>query len=130
MMEKIMGFFGLEGDSIIEDSSETAVINRKEKNQNNKIINLHSQKNIKVILFEPNSYEESQTLADHLCSYRSVIVSLKHLEPNQARRIVDFLSGCVYALKGNIKKIGDSVFLCTPSNVDILGDISEIIDIE
>ncbi len=130
MMGKIMEFFGLEGEAITEDSSEYNVSNKKEKTFNNKIINVHSQKNIKIILYEPNSYEESQTLADHLCSHRSIIVNLRNLDTSQARRIVDFLSGCVYALKGNIKKIGDGIFLCTPDNVDILGDIPEIIEID
>ncbi len=130
MMGKIMEFFGLEEDNLIEETDEEIISNKRRKNQNNKIVSVHSQKNVKVILHEPHSYEEAQALADHLCSRRPVIVSLQYLDSNQARRVVDFLSGCVYALKGNIKKIGDSIFLCTPDNVDILGDITEIIEID
>lgn len=130
MMGRIMEFFGLEEDTILEESDEEIVDNKRKKTQNNKIVSVHSQKNIKVILHKPHSYEEAQDLADHLCLRRPVIVSLQHLDSNQARRVVDFLSGCVYALKGNIKRIGDSIFLCTPENVDILGDISDIIEID
>ena len=130
MMGKIMSFFGLEDDSTVDDSKEFSNSNKREKSHNGKIINVHSQKNVKFILNQPDSYEDSQTLADHLSLRRSVIVSLRHLEPKEARRIVDFLSGCVYAIKGNIKKIDEGIFLFTPDNVDILGDIPEFSDLD
>lgn len=129
MMGRIMEFLGLEEENI-EGSTEEIQSNRRGKGQSSNIISVHSQKNVKVILHAPYSYEEAQTLADHLCSHRPVILNLQHLDANQARRVVDFLSGCVYALKGDIKKIGQSIFLCTPDNVDILGDITEIIDMD
>lgn len=128
MMGKIMEFLGLEDN--IEGATEEGSYSRRGKGQNGNIINVHSQKNVKVILHEPCSYEETQTLADHLCSHRPVILNLQRLDSDQARRVIDFLSGCVYALKGDIKKIGPSIFLCTPDNVDILGDITEIIEMD
>lgn len=80
-----------------------------------------------MVLAEPRSYEEAQEIADHLRSHRPIIVNLQRLSPDQARRVVDFLSGCVYALNGDIKKIGTSIFLCTPENIDIEGAITEIL---
>ena len=135
MMGKIMGFLGLQDEEIIEEgfgSEEDLSPYRRGKNNNNNknIVSLHTQKNVKVVLHEPRSYEETQEIADHLRSRRPVIVNLHQLNPDPARRVVDFLSGCVYALNGDIKKIGPSIFLCTPENVDIHGAITEIIQNE
>lgn len=132
MMEKIMGFLGLQDEEIEEEDDlldeEAAQPSRKNKSTNNNIISLHSQKSTKLILNEPRSYEEAQEIADHLRSRRPIIVNLQRLGPDSARRVVDFLSGCVYALNGNIKKIGPSIFLCTPENIDIQGAITDIIE--
>jgi len=49
---------------------------------------------------------------------------------DQAKRIVDFLSGTVYAIGGDIQRIGQNIFLCTPDNVDVSGSISEIMQQE
>jgi cell division inhibitor SepF len=54
-------------------------------------------------------------------------VNLQSIQKDQAKRIVDFLSGTVYAIGGDIQKIGVSIFLCTPDNVDVSGSISELI---
>lgn len=129
MMGKIMGFLGLQDEEVIEEleESEELVPSRKNKSQNNNIVSLHSQKNIKVVIIEPRLYDESQEIADHLRSRRPVIVNLQRLNSDQARRVIDFLSGCVYALNGEIKKVGPSIFFCTPENIDIQGAITEFL---
>ena len=78
-----------------------------------------------VILLEPRAYSESQQIADYLKKKSSVIVNLKRVTPDQAKRIVDFLSGTVYALEGDLQKIGAGIFLCTPKNVDVEGAITD-----
>ena len=80
----------------------------------------------KVVLFEPRSYSEAQDIADHLKGRRAIIVNLQRIDHDQAKRIVDFLSGTVYALGGDIQRVGQNIFLCTPDNVDVSGSISEI----
>ncbi len=128
---KILGFFGLQEEEILEEEEEMLeedqFPSRKHKghHQANNLV-LHSQKNIKVVLQEPRSYEETQEIADHLRLHRPVIVNLQRINTEQARRVVDFLSGCVYALNGQIIKIGPSIFFCTPENIDIQGAITEI----
>ncbi len=77
------------------------------------------------MLNEPRTYEETQEIADHLRYRRPVVVNLHRVRPDQATRIVDFLSGTVYALSGSISKIGPNIFLCTPDTVEIHGSISE-----
>ena len=135
VMNKFMNFLGLqeeeevvERERIVEsvEEPETNSYEPRSKAKGN-IVSIHSQKNTRVILSEPRSYDETQEIADHLRSRRAVIVNLQRVRPDQALRIVDFLSGTVYALSGSISKIGSNIFLCTPDSVDISGHISEFL---
>ena len=82
----------------------------------------------KMILLEPRAYSESQQIADHLKSRNSVVVNLKRVTSAQAKRIIDFLSGCIYAIGGSMQKIGIGIYLCTPKNVNVQGKISDEAD--
>lgn len=79
----------------------------------------------KMILLEPRAYSESQQIADHLKKRNTVVVNMKRVTPDQAKRIVDFLSGTVYAIGGDLQKIGGGIFLCTPKNINVEGSITE-----
>jgi cell division inhibitor SepF len=136
MMNKFMNFIGIqEEDEIVErdravelDENETNPAEQRKSKGN--VVSIHSQKNVRVVLNEPKSYEETQEIADHLRSRRPVVVNLHLVRPDQATRIVDFLSGTVYALNGSISKIGPNIFLCTPETVEIHGSISEMLNHE
>ncbi|HOO67973.1 MAG TPA: cell division protein SepF [Bacilli bacterium] len=78
----------------------------------------------KLILLEPRAYSESQQIADHLKNRHTVVVNLKRVTTDQAKRIVDFLSGTIYAIGGDLQKIGGGIFLCTPKNMRVQGKIS------
>ncbi len=82
----------------------------------------------KMILLEPISFSEAQAIADHLKTRNSVVVNLKRVTSAQAKRIIDFLSGCIYAIGGNMQKIGVGIYLCTPKNVNVQGKITDEID--
>ena len=79
----------------------------------------------KMILLEPRAYSESQQIADHLKNRNSVVVNLKRVTSDQAKRIIDFLSGVIYAIGGSMQKIGVGIYLCTPKNVNIQGKITD-----
>ena len=79
----------------------------------------------KLILLEPRAYSESQQIADHLKNRHTVVVNLKRVTTDQAKRIVDFLSGTLYAINGDLQKLGGGIFLCTPNNINIQGKITE-----
>ena len=79
----------------------------------------------KMILLEPRAYSESQQIADHLKNRNSVVVNLKRVTAPQAKRIIDFLSGCIYAIGGSMQKIGVGIYLCTPKNVNVQGKITD-----
>lgn len=99
--------------------------NQGQKNQN--VVNLTSmqQPSSKVVLCEPRTYNEAQEIADNIVNRRAVVINLQRVDNNQAKRIVDFLSGTVYAVNGDIQKLGAETFLCTPDNVNVTGTISE-----
>ena len=79
----------------------------------------------KMILLEPRAYSESQQIADHLKNRNSVVVNLKRVTSDQAKRIIDFLSGCIYAIGGTMQKIGVGFYLCTQKNVNVQGKITD-----
>lgn len=79
----------------------------------------------KMILLEPRAYSEAQQIADHLKMRNTVVVNLKRVTSDQAKRIVDFLAGTIYAINGELQKIGGGIFLCTPNNINVQGKITE-----
>lgn len=134
VMNRFMNFMGLqEEEEVIEreplaEEEEFATTNAEpRKNSRSNVVSIHSQKNVKVVLYEPRSYDEAQEIADHLRSHRTVVMNLQRVRNDQALRIIDFVSGTVYALSGSISKIGGNIFLCTPDTVEIQGNISEIL---
>lgn len=118
-----------------EKTTEIPVKTAQKQNQQQtgpqNVVSLQSvQKSSKVVLFEPRAYSEAQEIADHLKSRRAVVVNLQRIAHDQAKRIVDFLSGTVYAIGGDIQRIGSNIFLCTPDNVDVSGSITGILQDE
>lgn len=81
----------------------------------------------KVILIEPRVYAEAQTIAEHLKNKRATIVNLQRIDRDEGTRIIDFLSGTVYALGGDIQRVGKDIFLCAPDNVEVSGEISHLL---
>lgn len=79
----------------------------------------------KMILLEPRAYSESQQIADHLKNRNSVVVNLKRVTTDQAKRIIDFLSGVIYAIGGSMQKIGVGIYLVAPKNVNVQGKITD-----
>ncbi|AIW40762.1 MULTISPECIES: cell division protein SepF [Paenibacillus] len=137
VMNKFMNFLGLqEEEEVIErevmntpedQEIETPSFDKRKNQKSTNVVSIHSQKNVKVVLYEPRSYDEAQEIADHIRSHRTVVVNLQRIRKDQALRIIDFLSGTVYALGGGISKVGNNIFLCTPDTVEIQGSITEIL---
>ncbi|CAH0147650.1 cell division protein SepF [Priestia megaterium] len=141
MKNRFRSFFALDDDTEYveehyeqEESVEEPVQQSRpvakasqQPNQQQNVISLQSvQKSSKMMLCEPRVYAEAQEITDHLKNRKVVVVNLQRIQRDQAVRIVDFLSGTVYALGGDIQKIGTDIFLCTPDNVDVSGSISDM----
>ena len=108
-----------------EYDDDTEEEETKETKSKSKVVSTPGNISGKMILLEPRAYSESQQIADHLKKKNTVVVNMKRVTPDQAKRIVDFLSGTVYALEGDLQKIGAGIFLCTPKNVDVEGAITD-----
>lgn len=78
----------------------------------------------KMVLLEPRAYSEAQAIADYLKKRSAVVVNLKRVTPDQAKRIVDFLTGTVYSIGGDLQKLGGGIFLVTPNNINVEGKIT------
>ena len=120
-LEKFKNLFGKEECGVEEVCWEEEFYNasREEYHHENGIAGS------KMMLLEPRAYSESQQIADYLKGRNSVVVNLKRVTPDQAKRIVDFLSGTLYAIGGDLQKLGGGIFLCTPNNVNVEGKISD-----
>ena len=92
---------------------------------NGHVLNTSSNKQ-EVVLFRPGSFNDTSKAADDLRNRRAVIVNMENVDKAMARRVVDFLSGCVYALDGDVKKIAQSAYLFCPHNMEIMGDLETL----
>ena len=79
-----------------------------------------------VVLFRPVSFNDTSKAADDLRNKKAVIVNMENVDKAMARRVVDFLSGCAYALDGKVKKIAQSTYLFCPHNMDVVGDLENL----
>ena len=121
-LEKLKNsFFGNKDDNDNEDDNDLYTGSKSSKDA---LKEMGADGN-KMSLFEPRAYSESQQIADYLKASNAVIVNLKRVTPDQAKRIVDFLSGTLYAIEGGLQKLGGGIFLCTPSTVPVEGKISD-----
>ena len=84
--------------------------------------NLPISGGMKMIVYHPVSYEDTQAIIDNLKSRTPVIGNREELEVDTAQRILDFLSGAVYALNGTMCKISRGIFVVAPNNYDVVGN--------
>lgn len=130
LFDKVCGKIGLVDP---EDKEELEELEEEEKKEQrtmeskDKVVELRgaSAQNVvaaykvKVIVIEPRTFDDAQQVANNLREKRPVVINFEKTDPEDAKRIVDFISGTTYALNGEIKKIGTKVFLCAPSNVNV-----------
>lgn len=87
-----------------------------------KVVPMNNRAMMEVNIIKPNTFEDSQNICNTLLSGRPVVVNLEGFDPDDAQRIMDFISGCIYAIKGQYHQISKYIFIFTPENVDISGD--------
>ena len=79
-----------------------------------------------MVLFHPGNFNDTSKAADDLRNKKAVIVNMENVDKAMARRVVDFLSGCAYALDGKVKKVAQSTYLFCPHNMDVVGDLENL----
>jgi len=92
-------------------------------NRNNKVLNLHANVQMEVVVSSPETFEEAREISQHIKDKKPVIINLEFVEHGIAQRITDFLCGCCCAMDGNIQRIADKIFMIAPDNVDFAGDV-------
>lgn len=128
-------FDGLEEDTQEEAPEEEApaapeapkanIFEKAKSNRTTEVVNkLNANKNNELVLFEPRSYSETQDIAAYLKAGKAAVVNLHRLQKEQSKRVIDFLSGVIYAIDGDIQQIGPKIFLCTPKGIGVSGNIS------
>jgi len=130
-MDRVLGIIGFEEEHMDDDEKmrdnrlredDDLVPASRRKGQ---VLNLHAQRQMKVVVSEPRVFEDVQGLAENLKNRRPVIVNLEKAEPELAKRVVDFISGATYALNGTLQKVGSGIFLVVPSNMDISSELGD-----
>jgi cell division inhibitor SepF len=135
----MLNFVGWESEE--EEEEEEEIIQEQEeekeeihKNQflktnpsksQGKVVNIHSASQLKVVIMQPENFDDAQDICDHLKNKKPVVINLEDIEKDTAQRIVDFLSGSIYALDGSIQKVSSGIFVIAPNNVDIMSDFKE-----
>ena len=138
IMEKVWGILGVEPEKDTEENEEldyerdNIQDNEEEEEEdrkiwgrrNNKIVNMPQTQQVKMVICQPTSFEQSENICTLLKEKKSIIVNLEYVNKDIARRIVDVVSGAVHALDGNLQKISNSIFLVAPYNYDITNEMA------
>lgn len=138
LMNKVWDLFGMDSQEEeeydeenvydYEDEEEETVEDRKlfgRKNKDKVVSMPQANANaIKMVISQPTTFEQSDEICSFLKEKKSVIVNLEYVNKDVARRIVDFISGGVYALDGYIQKVSNSIFLVAPSNYEITNEMA------
>ena len=135
IMDKVWGLFGMdtaepeEDENVYEydnDYEEENEENEERKffGRKNKVVPMPQWQTIKMVISQPTTFEQSEEICSLLKEKKSVIVNLEYVNKDVARRIIDFISGGVYALDGHIQKISNSIFLIAPMNYEITNEMA------
>ena len=134
-MNKVWNLFGMdqaEPDELDEEEvyddyeEEEEAEDKKFFGKKNKVVAMpQAQANsIRMVISQPTTFEQSDEICSFLKEKKSVIVNLEYVNKDVARRIIDFISGGVYALDGYIQKVSNSIFLVAPSNYEITNEMA------
>ncbi len=134
LMNKVWDLFGMdsqeeeeyEDENVYDYEEEEEVEDRKLFGRKNKVVSMPQTNTnaIKMVISQPTTFEQSDEICSFLKEKKSVIVNLEYVNKDVARRIVDFISGGVYALDGYIQKVSNSIFLVAPSNYEITNEMA------
>ncbi|MCL5056788.1 MAG: cell division protein SepF [Actinobacteria bacterium] len=130
-MDRVLGIMGFEEETMEDEERSQDSRYREEEEmmpagkRKGQVLNLHAQRQLKVVVAEPRTFDDVQGLADNLKNRRPVVVNLEKADADLAKRVVDFVSGATYALNGSLQKVGSGIFLIVPSNMDISSEIGD-----
>ena len=143
IMNKFYGLLGLEPDNEedpVENENENVYSYNYDKEteqedeqeekgffgriNKSKVVNMPGTQQVRMVITQPTTFEQSEEICNYLKERKSVIVNLEYVNKDVARRIVDFISGAVHALDGHIQKVSNAIFLVAPVNYEIASDLA------
>ena len=135
LMNKVWNLFGMDSAEAEDYEDENLYEYENEEDEevedkklfgrrNSKVVPMSQGQAIKMVISQPTTFEQSDEICGFLKEKKSVIVNLEYVNKDVARRIVDFISGGVYALDGYIQKVSNSIFLVAPSNYEITNEMA------
>ena len=108
--------------SYASNETSTSSASTRSTGFSGQVLNMNSSKQ-EVVLFHPSSFNDCTKAADDLRDKKGIIVNLENVDKALSRRVVDFLTGCAYALDGKVNKIAQSTYLFSPHNMNVVGDL-------
>ncbi|MEJ6348327.1 cell division protein SepF [Holzapfeliella sp. He02] len=133
--EKFEKFFGFGDEDIEQETYDYEKENDYQQNETtntkrDNVVPLNSDKkpSNKIFLFEPRVYSDAKNVAEQVLNNGACIINFSRMEDDQAKRVVDFLTGTVYSLNGKIERVGDKIFLATPPKFEIDGKITKMME--
>lgn len=130
-VEAVKDFIGFDtGEEYEEEEFETVEAEKTTSSpfsRRSKVVPISGQSNQpKIVVVRPRSFNNTNEIADELKARRPVIFDVGALEPEEARRVVDYVAGTVYGIDGDIKRVSGGIFVAVPSQIDVTGkDINE-----
>jgi cell division inhibitor SepF len=116
-IQRLWSFLGF-----VEDEEVASPDGEEPRRRKAPVFNLHTHRPMEIVVLEPRSFDEARAGADHLKARRPVIVNLRDVDRDLARRVVDFVCGVTYAVDGQMQRIGDEIFLFTPNTVTVMAE--------
>lgn len=135
LLDRVLRFMGIEEE--VAASTDSAIVNEtntlpnasavedppahhvRRRSRVNAASAATEKPSLRMIVLNPNHFDDVQSVADHLINREPVVLSLEKLDKDTSRRIMDFLGGTTYALGGHIQRLGDNMFVLAPSNVEV-----------
>ena len=126
-------------EPVVEKQTDFSDLSSSNQYTNKKIVDMNTYQNgpeksrqtenkrvhRRITVFEPRAYADCKSIAQALFRKEIVIITFSAMEEYQARRVVDFVTGTIYAVDGDIQRIGEEIFICTPANVDIDSSVAQ-----
>lgn len=128
--DKINSWFGDYDEPVEQSSPNQHPDDELSRGQRSRVMSLRNGKNgdigeKKIMLFEPSIFSDVKAIAARLLAGEAAVVNFQKMDNQQAHRVVDFLSGVTFAIDGEISRVGEAIFLCTPYEFTVEGDITE-----
>jgi cell division inhibitor SepF len=128
LWEKVLLYLGLAEEELEypetmkedEDPGEQQAPTRK-----GKVVNLHASRNQRVIIMKPEDFGEAKMIADHMRHRRTVVLNLERAGLEEAKRVLDFISGTAYALNCNVVKVSENIFIFSPDNIELTAEFKK-----